>query len=169
MAALAVSSAAAAPPAACANRTNNTHAKLQECVTLAGVRDHQAALQDIADDNGGNRAAGLPGYLASVEYAEGVFEDAGYTVTRQTFEFAYFQEDSELERVSPNPHVYVEGTDFLRNAFDSGTPEGTATGTLVPVGLVLDPSLPANSNTSGCESTDFAGMPAGSVALMQRG
>ena len=171
MAALAVSSAAAAPPtsAACANRTNNTHAKLQECVTLAGVLDHEAALQDIADDNGGNRAAGLPGYLESVEYAEGVFRAAGYTVTRQTFAFSYFQEDSELQRISPNPHVFVEGTDFLRNTFDSGTPEGTATGTLFPVGLVIPPPPAANSNTSGCEATDFAGMPAGSIALMQRG
>ena len=171
MAALAVSSAAAAPPTQliCANRTNNTHAKLQECVTLAGVRDHQAALQDIADDNDGTRAAGLPGYEESVEYAEGVFRAAGYTVTRQTFAFQYTEENSELQRISPSPRTFVEGTDFLRNRFDSGVPEGEATGALFPVGLVLNPSLPPNSNTSGCEAADFAGMPAGSIALMQRG
>ena len=35
---------------------------------------------------------------------------------------------------------------------------------------MLNPSLPTpNSNTSGCEASDFAGMPAGSVALVQRG
>ena len=49
------------------------------------------------------------------------------------------------------------------------TPEGTATGTLVPVGLVINPALPPNSNTSGCEAADFAGFPAGGIALMQRG
>ena len=56
--------AVAAPPtsAACDSRTNNTHKKLLECVTLEGVREHQAALQEIADDNGGTRAAGTPGY-----------------------------------------------------------------------------------------------------------
>ena len=31
----------------CDNRVNNTQKKLQECVTVDGVRDHQAALQDI--------------------------------------------------------------------------------------------------------------------------
>ena len=34
---------------------------------------------------------------------------------------------------------------------------------------MLNPSLPANSNTSGCEAADFAGFPAGAVALVQRG
>ena len=42
-------------PAACANRVNNTQAKLLECVTLEGVREHQAAFQAIADANGGTR------------------------------------------------------------------------------------------------------------------
>src|SRR5262245_9519533 len=55
---LAAVPAVAAPPAACANRPNNTIAKLLECVTLDGVREHQAAFQEIADDNGGNRFSG---------------------------------------------------------------------------------------------------------------
>ena len=50
--------AALAGPASCDTRVNNTHAKLLECVTLEGVREHQAALQEIADANGGTRAAG---------------------------------------------------------------------------------------------------------------
>ena len=43
--ALALSGSAGAGSAACAARTNNTLAKLTECVTLEGVRGHQAALQ----------------------------------------------------------------------------------------------------------------------------
>ena len=39
----------------------------------------------------------------------------------------------------------------------------------VPGRPVIDPALPPNSNTSGCEAADFAGMTAGSIALMQRG
>ena len=58
---------AAAGSPACANRVNNTQAKLLECVTLDGVRAHQAALQAIADANGGNRVSGAPGYDASVD------------------------------------------------------------------------------------------------------
>ena len=54
--------AAAAPPssAACDSRVNNTQQKLLECVTLAGVREHQAALQAIADANGGTRLPARP-------------------------------------------------------------------------------------------------------------
>src|SRR5262249_810175 len=67
----------------------------------------------------------------------------------------------------PLPRSFVEGTDFLRNAFDSGTPEGTATGRLLPVDLVINPSGPANSSNSGCEAADFAGFPVGAVPVVQ--
>ena len=43
--------AAAPADAGCENRTNQTYQKLLECVTLEGVREHQAALQAIADAN----------------------------------------------------------------------------------------------------------------------
>ena len=52
---------ATAGPAACDNRSNNTHAKLLECITLEGVREHQAALQAIADANNGIRTSGTLG------------------------------------------------------------------------------------------------------------
>jgi hypothetical protein len=77
--------AGAAPAAVCMNRTNNTYDKLLECVTVEGVREHQAAFQAIADANGGNRAAGLPGYEASVEYVVERLEAAGWNVTLDEF------------------------------------------------------------------------------------
>ena len=58
--------AAAKPTPGCDNRTNNTYAKLLECVTLEGVREHQNAFQQIADANGGTRHAGETGYTAPV-------------------------------------------------------------------------------------------------------
>ncbi len=48
---LPVQAATAAPGDACDNRNNNTYQKLLECVTLEGVREHQAALQKIADNS----------------------------------------------------------------------------------------------------------------------
>ena len=69
--------AAQAVPNGCANRTNNSVRKLLECVTVEGVLEHQEALQDIADENGGNRA-GHAGYDASVDYVADRLEAAGY-------------------------------------------------------------------------------------------
>ena len=48
---LPVPAALAAPVDPCERQTNNTYRKLLECVTLDGVREHQAALQEIADNS----------------------------------------------------------------------------------------------------------------------
>ena len=54
-------------------------------VSDAGALTHLQALQKIADENGGNRAAGTPGYEASVEYVVGVLRDAGFEVSTPTY------------------------------------------------------------------------------------
>ena len=72
---------AAAPAQACDTRTNLTYEKLLDCVTVEGVLEHEEALQAIADANGGNRAAGLPGYEASVDYVVETLEAAGWEVS----------------------------------------------------------------------------------------
>lgn len=141
---------------------------LTRAVTVGGVMQHLRALQHVADKKG-DRAAGRPGYAASVGYVVKKLRHAGYRPTVQEFTFDYFEENSELIRVSPAPTEFVDEQDFVRNTFDTGSPEGTATGTLVPVGLVLDPAAPIGTNSSGCEATDFAGFAAGSIALLQRG
>ena len=82
---LAYAPAAQAGSKACDTRVNDTFKKLIECVTLAGVREHQAAFQAIADENGGTRAAGFPGYEASVDYVVEKMEAAGYIVTLNSF------------------------------------------------------------------------------------
>ncbi|WP_438854408.1 M20/M25/M40 family metallo-hydrolase [Agromyces sp. M3QZ16-3] len=168
IAALAAATIAAAPAYAAPN--TNSVKKLTKAVTAEAVLEHLDALQDIADANGGDRAAGRDGYGASVEYVVGQLEAAGYSPEVQAFDFQYSEENSELIRVSPLPTTYVESRDFVRNAFDPAAPKGTATGTLVPVDMnVPAGGLPANSNTSGCEAADFAGFPAGAIAFMQRG
>jgi aminopeptidase S len=49
--------------------------------TEAGTGPHLAALQRIADENGGNRACPSPGYEASVRYVSGVLGAAGYDIS----------------------------------------------------------------------------------------
>jgi Zn-dependent M28 family amino/carboxypeptidase len=169
LAAVGLTAAAISTPVA-ADPNNNSAKKLTNAVTPDAILEHLSALQDVADDNGGNRAAGLPGYAASVGYIVDTLTAAGYAPTVQEFPFQFFQEDSELARISPVPTSYQEGTDFLRNAFDPAPPEGTATGSLVPVDVNIPAAaLPPNSNTSACDPADFAGFPVGAIALMQRG
>jgi len=150
---------ASADGVSCSSRVNNTFDKLLECVTLEGVRGHQAALQAIADANNGIRISGSPGYDASVEYAARVFGDAGYIVTVQPFPFQTFIYLSPplLEQVSPPPAGPIANTLFSY----SGSGDVTAPVTALPA--------PPADATPGCEAADFAGFPAGDIALISRG
>lgn len=152
-------------PRACTKRTNDTIAKLLECVTLEGVREHQAALQAIADDNGGNRFSGLPGHDESVEYVVERLEAAGYDPDVQSFDYLAFAVvgPSVLQQTAPGSVTYVEGTDF--GVIDQSDP-GDVTAAVTAVDLQLGLG---NTSTSGCEAADFAGFPAGNIALLQRG
>ncbi|WP_347404785.1 M28 family metallopeptidase [Micromonospora sp. WMMD1102] len=56
-------------------------------IPLAGVRAHLTQFQSIATTNGGNRAHGRPGYLASVNYVRGQLDAVGYRTTVQSFTY----------------------------------------------------------------------------------
>ncbi len=144
---------------ACDNRVNNTHAKLLECVTLEGVRAHQQALQAIADANNGIRVSGSPGYDQSAAYAAQVFRDAGYSVTVQEFQFQTFIQlsPSVLEQLSPVPTGPIANSILSY----SGSGDVTASVTALPA--------PSVDPTPGCDAADFAGFPAGTIALISRG
>jgi aminopeptidase S len=55
-------------------------------VSDARAFKHLQALQKIADQHGGNRATGTPGYNASADYVVGVLRDAGFKPSTPTFE-----------------------------------------------------------------------------------
>src|SRR5712671_7414649 len=57
-----------------------------------GAFQHLRALQEIASANGGNRAAGTPGYDRSAEYVAERLKEAGYVVRFEEFEFPFFEE-----------------------------------------------------------------------------
>ncbi|WP_416973414.1 M28 family metallopeptidase [Streptomyces sp. 4F14] len=54
-------------------------------IPVAGVKAHLSQLQSIATANGGNRAHGRAGYLASINYVKGKLDAAGFTTTVQQF------------------------------------------------------------------------------------
>jgi Zn-dependent M28 family amino/carboxypeptidase len=163
--ALVTQPAEAAPDRRCI-RTNDTVAKLMECVTLDGVMEHQQALQDIADANGGNRSSGTSGYDASVDYVEDRLQAAGYSTSRQEFTFHAYEVvgPSVLQQTAPGSVTYVEGTDYGPT---SQSEPGTVTDTAV---TAVDLQLGiGNTSTSGCDDADWAGFPSGNIALIQRG
>ncbi len=151
--AIPVSVATAANSTSCSNQTNNTYKKLLDCTTLDGAREHQAALQAIADENNGIRTSGTPGYDQSAAYAAGVFEEAGYDVTVQDFQFQTFitLSPTVLEQVAPSAGPIVTSVMSY-----SGSGDVTA-----PVSTV--------SPITGCNAADFGTFPAGNIALISRG
>ncbi|WP_428961383.1 M28 family metallopeptidase [Micromonospora fluostatini] len=56
-------------------------------IPVANVQAHLDQFLTIATANGGNRAHGRPGYLASVNYVKGRLDAAGYTTTVQSFTY----------------------------------------------------------------------------------
>jgi aminopeptidase S len=56
-------------------------------IPVANVRAHLTQFQQIATANGGNRAHGRPGYLASANYVKSRLDAAGYTTTLQRFTY----------------------------------------------------------------------------------
>jgi aminopeptidase Y len=149
------SGASAAPkPTACGSSTANTLAKLLECVDLQGVRTHQAAFQAIADANGNTRVSGSPGYDASADYVVERLEAAGWDVEQQEFQFQTFVSLAPpiLEQVAPLPGGPIANTIMSY----SGSGDVTA-GVSVPTGPL------------GCNAADWAGFPAGNIALVSRG
>jgi len=130
----------------------------RKAVTLAGIREHQAAFQGFADANGGNRLASTGGHDASAQYVYDKAQAAGYNVSFQEFEFQLVSDVTppEFEQVSPNPTTYVDGADFATMTY-SGSGDVTA-----PVGL-------PSGDARGCFAADWAGFPAGGIALALRG
>lgn len=138
----------------CKDRNNKTFRKLLGCVTLDGVRAHQFKLNEIALANNGTRVSGTKGYDDSADYAEKVFRDAGYKVTTQTLQFQSFIElpGTSLSGTAPAPAAPIAAVIMSY----SGSGNVTA-----PV------SVP--TNVLGCDAADFAGFPAGNIALISRG
>ncbi|MEQ4714774.1 M20/M25/M40 family metallo-hydrolase [Nonomuraea sp. B19D2] len=132
------------------------------------VKKHLNALQAIADANGGNRAAGTPGYNASRDYVAGKLRKAGYKVTLQPINYVdSWSENSPptLALTAPGSKTYVPNEDFY--SFQP-SPAGDVTAQVQGVDLTLPPT-PSPSSTSGCEESDFAGFVSGRIALIQRG
>ena len=165
---LALAGTLLAAPAAPAATTTNSSA-LRNAVTVNGVMEHEKKFQQIANRNDGTRVSGTAGFDQSADYVAGRLQAAGYQVSRQQFDFAFFQENAtpQLDQVSPTPTVYQPGVDFSTMDY-SGS--GNPTAPLVATNdIVIPPGATASTSNSGCETSDFPANTSGSIVLIQRG
>jgi Zn-dependent M28 family amino/carboxypeptidase len=154
-----------ASAATAAPNTNNSQ-KLRDAVTVAGIREHMAAFQAIADANGGNRLAGAPGHEASAQYVTQRLHAAGYDVSSQSFNYTFTgTRTPSVLSVAGGPS-YAHGFQFTTPTSLAPADSGDVTAALYAIDLRI-PST--GGSTSGCEAADFVGFPVGAIALIQRG
>ncbi|MET8298845.1 M28 family metallopeptidase [Streptomyces sp. NPDC005180] len=158
VAAPALLTATAAPAAAAHPGEGRLAQKLVEEVTARGAYRHLAKFQQIADANGGNRAAGTPGHAASASYVHDTLEKAGYEVSYQDFDI--YQAHTRTERTT----VLGDQPRELATAAFTFTPSTPAGGLTAPLALARVDETP------GCTADDYpAGAFTGKIALVKRG
>ncbi|KAI0400625.1 peptidase family M28 [Xylaria palmicola] len=135
-------------------KPNINSKKLQADLKTKNLWSHLVALDKIAGANGGNRAFGLPGYAASVDYVWGkVSKIKGAKAWKQDFPglFNYVQ---SIELKFNDESTYVYGL-----TYSPSTPEEGITAE-----LVLGPE-----GTAGCDVANYSGLDAkGKVVLVDR-
>ncbi len=150
-AALAVGSIAAASGTAPPRRAELV-SKLPRALSTSELKRHLAALQRVADRNGGTRVAGSAGYAGSVSYVRDTLRRLGYAPKVVSFPFTTYRELTEQARqVAPTQRaIRVEAIDY-----SPSTPDGGLRAPVVSAG-------------NGCSPGDFVGV-RGRIAVASRG
>jgi Zn-dependent M28 family amino/carboxypeptidase len=129
--------------------------QVSQAVTKDAMMAHVAKLQEIADEHGGNRALGSPGYDASVDFVANTLRDKGFYVLTPEFEVRLPYSDE--------PALTVSGAEVqaFPLEFTIGTGSDGVTGELVPARVEDSP---------GCTASDYDGLAVqGAVVLVDRG
>jgi Iap family predicted aminopeptidase len=122
-------------------------------ITAQALVGHLAALERIAQREGGDRAAGTPGYAASVAYVRSVLRAAGWRVRVQRVPMAVWRERSPATLVLEDAGALEPVRDFRVPSYAGA---GRADGPLRVVG-------------DACDASDFAELAPGEVALTSIG
>ncbi|KAL2257015.1 hypothetical protein VTK26DRAFT_772 [Humicola hyalothermophila] len=128
--------------------------KLQAEIKTDKLMSHLQAFDGIAKANGGNRAFGLPGYSASVDYVwDLVSRVPGTKAWKQEFE-ALFNLVESIELKVDGENIYVFGLTYS----PSTSPEG------ITAEIVAGPD-----GAAGCEDSSYDDLDvAGKIVLVQR-
>ena len=127
---------------------------LRDAVGAEEIAEDLAAFDDIADANGGTRAAGTSGYEASAEYVAQRLEEAGWDVERQEFSFPFFDDPATSTlAIEGDDQTWTVERDFRPLIY-------SAAGNVTAPVIVID---------GGCDPDDFEDLPDGAIALTLRG
>ena len=137
--------------------------RLRDAVDVGAIMRDLGSLQEIANDNGGIRAGGTRGQMASAAFVAEQLRSAGYVVQVDTFDLPLFTEVGE-PTVTAGGVTYRSGTDFRPMIFSAS---GRFTAALTAVGF--DPAADPTVASPGCSDGAFDEVPAGSVILVQGG
>ncbi|GAA0980878.1 M28 family metallopeptidase [Acrocarpospora macrocephala] len=164
--------------------------ELADAVSRSNLVRHLRVFQDIADRNGGNRAAGTSGFDESAEYVQSQLTAAGYQVVSDPFEFMYFKElaPAQLKLTVKYPANPLSSPFNRHSAARKGTGPGTAsdpngspaTGMEPEPGSAIKVTTlrfsgsgrvrgPVRDAGTGCRARGFAAFQAGEVAKVVRG
>jgi Zn-dependent M28 family amino/carboxypeptidase len=142
------------PPGPSASATQFA-GNLRDKISVDAMMSHLDKLQQIANDHGGNRALGTPGFDASVDYVANTLRGKGFEVQTPEFELRIPFADE--------PVLTVGEADVKAQPmkFTIGTPSAGVSGPLVAARA---------EDTPGCTASDYDGLPAkGAVVLVDRG
>ncbi|MBJ8348566.1 M28 family metallopeptidase [Antrihabitans sp. YC2-6] len=124
-------------------------------IGIDAVVGHLAALERIAKEHDGNRAAGTAGYDASVDYVTDQLKALGFDV--QTPEFTFATYETRSDSLAAGDKTF----EVTPLEFSPSTPPEGVRGRLVAV--------PAD-DSPGCEESDYDGLDvAGAIVVVPRG
>jgi Zn-dependent M28 family amino/carboxypeptidase len=140
----------------------DTLSDIDQCLSTLSSFQHLTALQEIADRNGGNRAADTQGLAESFSYVENILRSFNLEISKSPVPINVYHDDHTFS-LQHNQQTFKLGVDFFIPASGSNV-KVTAEAISVDIQLGL-----GNSNSSGCQNEDFRGFPAGKIALIQAG
>jgi aminopeptidase Y len=133
-------------------------------VAAEGIARHLSAFEQIARDNGGIRAAGTPGYDASVEYVADELRAIGWEVATPELGIATFREEAGGTLTILEGGPSFAAPDDLRAMIYS--PDGDVTAEVATVGFA---DSAGGVGDEGCDADDWDGFPAGAIAVTPPG
>ncbi|KAI8724302.1 Peptide hydrolase [Fusarium sp. LHS14.1] len=142
------------PGLTCAKQHKLDSKRFQSDIKTKNLMGNLEALNDIAFDNGGNRAFGLPGYAASVDYIwKRISKVKGAKVWKQNFPALFAFVDSIELKVDDEP-IYVYGLTYSPSTSEKG----------ITAEIVLGPEGVAGCDASSYDDLDVKGK----IVLIQR-